>query len=261
MGLSSKKTKTTSNTSQTGTTTPVAEPWVRDTFTNYTDRINDLLDRDPGGFVAPASTLQQQAWDTAAQGPNLADATRASDYMDDYRNPFEQQVVDTTLAGFDDNAGRVRAAQAAQAAQAGAFGGSRYGIREAQTEADLARERAAQEAALRYQGFNTALTAGADDANRAQQTSQFNANQRDENTALQAQLGGQQWTLDQLEAMAPIAQLEAAGGLYGNVPWQAFVGQNVNSTGSGTSTTRQSGGLFQDLLGAGLGLFSMGGFK
>lgn len=92
-----------------------------------------------------------------------------------YENPYTNQVVDTTLNDYDVNAGRTQAAQAAQAAQNRAFGGSRYGVREAQTEGELARGRAAAEANLRDQGFQQATASMQADAERAHQTAMMNA--------------------------------------------------------------------------------------
>jgi hypothetical protein len=86
-----------------------------------------------------------------------------------FMNPYLDSVVDTTLADFDENAGVVRAQQAANAAGAGAFGGSRFGVREAQTEGELGRGRAATAAGLRAGAFDTALSAAGDDVGRRQQ--------------------------------------------------------------------------------------------
>lgn len=127
-------------------------------------------------YNAASAGAAQQA---AAEGysAQTAQSQSGADYMARYQNPYEQQVVNTTLADMDDNAGRVRAAQAADAARNGAFGGSRYGIREAATEDDLARARASASAQLRSQGFNTAAGLGMADADRSTQTSMFNAGQ------------------------------------------------------------------------------------
>jgi hypothetical protein len=254
MGLSSSKQKTSSsqNTTETGTTTPQNPQWVVDSIADWTGRIGSMMDADPNGFVAPASPLQQKAWNgtgqldawktgmatasqlaaaaanrganlagtpaqmTAAQrgvstyaaprlgGPTLtaangyrptdmaaakvdpaamahmgyqAIAANASDRMGAYRNPYEQEVVGTTLADFDADAGRLRAQQAAQAARTGAFGGSRNAILAAQTEGELARARASTAAGLRAAGFNAAAGLGAADADRATAASQFNTGQ------------------------------------------------------------------------------------
>jgi hypothetical protein len=71
MGLSSSKTKTTSNTSQntnqneTGTTTPITPDWLSQAAQDYVGRIGAFGDMDPNSFVAPAAPLQQMAWQNA----------------------------------------------------------------------------------------------------------------------------------------------------------------------------------------------------
>ena len=97
------------------------------------------------------------------------------DNLDAYMSPYINDVVDTTLAEYDENAARTRAAQSAQAAANGAFGGSRYGILEAITEGEIGRTRASTEANLRDQAFQVGAGLSADDANRRQSASATNA--------------------------------------------------------------------------------------
>jgi hypothetical protein len=93
-------------------------------------------------------------------------ARTGASFMGAYQDPYMRDVVDTTLADFDENAGQIRARQAAQAAGNKAFSGSRYAIQEAQTEGELARGRASTAAKLRSDAFNTAAGLGMADANR-----------------------------------------------------------------------------------------------
>lgn len=87
--------------------------------------------------------------------------------LNDYLNPATANLVDTTLASFDDNSARTRAANAAAAAKGGAFGGSRYAIQQAATDRDLAMARAGTEANLRNTAWNNALAGSQfDTANR-----------------------------------------------------------------------------------------------
>ncbi len=103
------------------------------------------------------------------------DPQSIAQHMGKYQNPLLDDVVGAAMDGFDFDAGRTRAAQAAQAAGNKAFGGSRYALREAATEGELARARASTDANLRYRAFDTAAGLGAQDAGLAQQASQFNA--------------------------------------------------------------------------------------
>jgi hypothetical protein len=66
-------------------------------------------------------------------------------------------------------------------------------------------------------------------------------------------MGAQQRAVEHQYAMAPIAQLEMLGQLYGGTPFQLFNGQTVNGTtnSNGTSVTKSSPSLFNQLLAAG----------
>ena len=93
-------------------------------------------------------------------------AKTGASFMHAYKDPYLRDVVDASLADFDDYAGQLRARQAAQAAAGKAFGGSRYAFQEAETEGELARGRAATAAKLRSDGFNLAAGFGMADADR-----------------------------------------------------------------------------------------------
>jgi hypothetical protein len=71
-------------------------------------------------------------------------------------SPYQQQVIDTTLSEFD----RQRAMQQQQisdaAVAAGAFGGGREGVAQAEFAAQSGRDRAALQAGLLQQGFGQA---------------------------------------------------------------------------------------------------------
>ena len=73
-----------------------------------------------------------------------------------FMSPYQQQVIDTTLAEFDTQTARGVPQLAANAIQAGAFGGGREGVAQAQYASDAARNRAALQAQLLGQGFTQA---------------------------------------------------------------------------------------------------------
>ena len=73
-----------------------------------------------------------------------------------FMSPYQQQVVDTTLAEFDRQAAAGIPQIQAQAIAAGAFGGGREGVRLAQYQAESDRNRAALQAQLLQQGFTQA---------------------------------------------------------------------------------------------------------
>src|SRR5436853_3899688 len=73
-----------------------------------------------------------------------------------YQNPYTQQVVNASLADYDQQAGRALAANQANAARNGALGGSRYAIEDAALQGEQQRGRAQLEASLLNEGLNTA---------------------------------------------------------------------------------------------------------
>ena len=128
--------------------------------------------------VAPETALQQQARGMASGlgsfQPFLTKATTAADAataltgtgagtgvgsIESYRSPFQQQVIDTTLAEFDRQAQIRRNQQAAQTlGTAGAFGGGREGVQRAEFDAASGRNRAALQAQLLQTGFESAAS-------------------------------------------------------------------------------------------------------
>lgn len=141
---------------------------------------------------------QAQGYTAAQAGPvnlsqNVADMQAQSllSNFNSYLNPTTGALVDATLANFDDQAGRQQAAMSAQAAKAGAFGGSRYGIAEAQLLSDQGRNRALTEAELRNNAWNSAAGLSATDTGFRQQAASQNAQARNNRAetlaALQAQ--------------------------------------------------------------------------
>lgn len=106
-----------------------------------------------------------------------AAANRGSEFMNDYKNPFQSDVINASLSDYD--VGGDRALNAARAGRdaSGAFG-SRAAIGDAVLGGEIARGRGALSAGLNYEGFNTAAGLGMQDANRFTGTSQFNAGQR-----------------------------------------------------------------------------------
>ena len=71
-------------------------------------------------------------------------------------SPYQQQVIDATMADYDAQAAKSRLGLGAQAVAGGAFGAGRHGIAEAEFDALSNRGRAAQLANLRSTGFQQA---------------------------------------------------------------------------------------------------------
>ena len=88
-------------------------------------------------------------------GTGAGAATQAGSIAS-YMSPYQQQVIDTSLAEFDKQA-QMRQQQISDAAVAmGGFGGGREGVMQAEYQTGSDRNRAALEAQLRQQGFSQA---------------------------------------------------------------------------------------------------------
>jgi hypothetical protein len=76
-----------------------------------------------------------------------------------FMSPYQQEVINTTLAEFDKQRQQAMAGQNAQAVAGGAFGGAREGIQRAEYGAQTLQDRAALQAQLLQQGFGQAQQA------------------------------------------------------------------------------------------------------
>lgn len=302
----SASTSATSGTqTSTSTTLPVVPEWATGVTRTAADRVQAVANLDPATLVAPASALQRQAAASAAQlgapraGPAApgvpqsasdidwlspymqaeapsATAERASDGVARYLNPYLHEVVDTTGADMDVQAGRVRAQQDLDLAGSGAFGGSGSALTRSATEGELARARASTLSGLRSQAYQVALNAASADADRASQAQMLNAQlllqdraqkvgfglssqqqmlAADANTRAnidtQSTVGATQRSIDQAQRDAPVTTAEHVVGMLSNLPIGLFSGttktdastsnSNSNSTTSESGTTTQTG--------------------
>tara|TARA_R100000697_G_scaffold11438_2_gene17462 strand:+ start:359 stop:1207 length:849 start_codon:yes stop_codon:yes gene_type:complete len=182
-------------------------------------------------FVAGPGALTTQA-ESLASGlggfqPFLTEAaareTAAKDLVSPtayqaYMSPFQQDVIDTTLAEFDRQAARGLPALSARAISAGAFGGGREGIERAEFQAASDRNRAALQAQLLGQGFTQAQNLAGQAFNQQRALAGGQLNLAQQNPALLGQqiaslttLGGQQQARQQqlLAADQQLAQRQA----------------------------------------------------
>lgn len=260
LGGSKKKFSNTSSGTTSSRTSPTLPGWATSLTEGAAGQVGQVMGMDPARLVAPAHRLQTQAanraagltgqpWnfgqaaaltrgaaDTSWLTPHMNTATpqaaagQASDYLSRYQNPYLRDVVDSSAADFDANAGQVRAQQALDLAGSGAFGGSGAALTRSMTEGELARGRTSTLAGLRSQAFNTALGAAAGDADRATQTGIANAQ-----TALQDRAQtvgfGFQGRQQQLQAADQLANLSAMfdANQRGNIATQAAVGDSFRS--------------------------------
>ena len=122
-----------------------------------------------GSFQPFITAAQQAAADAGTTISGIAGLTGAptAAQTQAFTSPYQQQVIDTTLAEFDRqraiNEQNIRDQQAAL----GALGSGRAGVQLSEFQAQSGRDRAALEAQLRQQGFQQAQAARQQDiANR-----------------------------------------------------------------------------------------------
>jgi len=124
-----------------------------------------------GGPEAMSGATGYGASDVTAAQANMAD-------IGQYMNPYTQNVTRNTLADLE--IGRQNAVRqiAQQASAAKAFGGSRQGVAEAQTNIGFGTEAGKLLAQLNEQAYNSAMNAQQQDLARQQQAAMQNAAQR-----------------------------------------------------------------------------------
>lgn len=119
-------------------------------------------------YAKEAGRLAQQTrefpyrWQTAAGEGMLASAGSYDPSMNvnQFLNPYTENVVDITQADIAERGELARNQQNAQAVGAGAFGGARQGIMDATLSRDILREQGRAGAELRERGYWNAQQAG-----------------------------------------------------------------------------------------------------
>jgi hypothetical protein len=127
-----------------------------------------------------------------------------------YMNPYTQNVVNTTLSDLDRQRQMAQQQNRASAAAAGAFGGSRQGLVEAETNRGFADVAARTAAGLQQQGFLNAQQMAGQDIAAANRAAEFGATQG-MNAALANQQMGLAGSQQRLGAGAQLANLGASG--------------------------------------------------
>ena len=93
---------------------------------------------------------------TAAGALTGTGAGTGAGSIQSYMSPYQQQVIDASLADYDAQAAKSRLNLGANAVGAGAFGSGRQGIAEAEFDALSNRGRGTLQSGLRQSGFNQA---------------------------------------------------------------------------------------------------------
>ena len=90
-----------------------------------------------------------------------------------YQNPYQQQVIDQSMADIQRQADIARGQSQSQAIGAGAFGGSRSALLESESQRPYIEQQARTAAGLRQSGFEQAQRAAESDIARQQQMAMF----------------------------------------------------------------------------------------
>lgn len=179
----------------TTTQTSTMDPWLKGILSSNVNRANSIADRPfeayTGQGYAPMSTNQQYAQQGArnlngagapainmavngAGGllgyqPSQVGGAAFTSMMPTYMNPFTDQVVDRTLGDIERQRKMAIGDNTDRAIASRAFGGSRQGVMDANTNEAYGRIAGDAAANLRSTGFNTAAT-------MAQQSTMANQN-------------------------------------------------------------------------------------
>jgi hypothetical protein len=200
--------------------------------------------------VAAQDALQTQAAKAAAGLGSLTgpDAYKA------FMSPYQQEVIDTTLAEFDRNQTIQDIGMRDQAIAAGAYGGGREGVMAAESARNAAASRAQLQAQLLNQGFQQAQQAASQDLANQQGLGGY-----------QSQLGQQQQAFAQAKLDAaqiaakekqfqPFTQLGLIGQQLAQIQPGAFPTQTV-----GTAAVAPSSSPMSQFLGGAAGIAGIGG--
>ena len=175
------------------------------------------------GFTGGTGIASFQPYLQSIKDKSLLDPTGYQAYM----SPYQQQVIDTTLAEFDKQAAIGKHAFGKSASQAGAFGGARHGIAQSEYQSSSDATRAALNAQLMQQGFGQGLQG-------QQQALQNISGMASLVPTLQAGMGqqfGQQGTMENQYAQALQNQMAQSNQMAMNYPMQR-IGQAANIFGT-----------------------------
>ena len=208
-----------------GTTLGQVDPFITAAGTGLAGAGTTLGQVDP--FITAAGTGLGTAGQTLAGAVGLTGtgAGTGAGSLASYMSPYQQQVIDTTLAEFDRQRQIQEQGIAQSALRAGAFGGGREGVQLAEFQSASDRNRAATQAQLLQAGYGQAQAARqADLQNRSglasQQAalaqSQLGLGQAKSNLAAQqAALASGQLGLGQAKSGLAAQQAQLASGRLG----------------------------------------------
>tara|TARA_R100000655_G_scaffold2210_1_gene9133 strand:+ start:32 stop:796 length:765 start_codon:yes stop_codon:yes gene_type:complete len=173
--------------------------------------------------VEGQTQLQKDAATAAAQLGTLVGPDAYKDFM----SPYQQDVIDTSLAEFDRQQAIQQTGLRDQAIRAGAFGGAREGVMATEAARGAADQRLQLQANLLAQGFQQAQQAAAADLAARQGLGQYqSALGQQQQAVAQAQRDADQIAAREAE-FAPFTQLGLIGQQLAQIQPGAFPTQTV----------------------------------
>ena len=173
--------------------------------------------------VAQQVALQTEAAKAAADLGTLVGPDAYKDFM----SPYQQDVINTSLAEFDRQQAIANTALRDRAIQAGAYGGGREGVMAAEAARGAADQRLQLQSQLLAQGFQQAQQAAAADLAAEQGLGQYQSALGQQQQAVQqAQLDAAQIAAREAE-FQPFTQLGLVGQQLAQIQPGAFPTQTV----------------------------------
>lgn len=245
-----------------------AEPLADTPYQEYTgDRIADFTPDQLQAFqgVRDAQGLARPYIDQATQYATMGADPISGAAIANYQNPYQQQVIDATMADFNAQNARQLSEVRGNAAARGALGGNRVAVAEALASEQQNRTQAPILANLRSQGWQSALGAAQADRNAAAQAAYTfgNLGNQSLSTSLTGAnalygMGSQQQALDQAGLNVPYEYFQERRAYpFQTTSWLSGITSGLGSQMGGTSTTQQPApSLWNSILG---GVATLGG--
>ena len=245
----------------TTTTVTRPAPIIEGSLTAFLKSIDKLgAGAVPAGFagidtskfaptIAAESQLQKDAR-TAAAG---LDSLVGPQAFEQFMSPYQQEVIDTTLAEFDRQQSIADTARRDAAIRAGAFGGGREGVLAAEAARGAAQSRAGLQAQLLAQGFQQAQAAAAQDLAARQGLGQFQTQLGQAGQAQQQAIIDAAAAAEREKQFQPFTQLGLIGQQLAQIQPGAFPTQTV-----GYAPPAPPASPLATALGVGTGIASIG---
>jgi len=182
---------------------------------------------DTSKFAPQVADQVKLQTDAAAAAGDLGTLV-GPDAFKQFMSPYQQEVIDTTLAEFDRQQAIADTALRDRAIQAGAFGGGREGVMAAEAARGAATNRANLQAQLLAQGFQQAQAAAAADLQAEQGLG-----------AYQSQLGQAQQAVEQ--ARKDAEQIAAKEAQFQPFTQLGLIGQQLAQIQPGAFPTQTVG--------------------